>query len=534
MASNVIYIVQELLRENSIVVDNKELAFQIESHPSYPSLHAITGVLDHFNVDNMALEVPTNEETLQQLPSVFLAQIKEKEEAVFVVVQQGEKQCVVTNEQQQKAKYTIADFLEKFTGIMVAVEASETFEASKDNNSMVMQYLIAFLVFGGAVPFLVQQSWFLLAYYGLSVFGLLVSYAIFKQENGESTSLGNALCSTQKTTCDTVIQSKGATLFGSIKLSDAAMVYFATLTGFTVVSALYFSTGIVALIALAALPITIYSIYYQKVIAKSWCRLCLVVVGVLWLQGGLSMQALEPLEGVLSTNTMFAMLSLAILGGIVGLSWKLAKSTLKETKDLQEAKRNYYRFKRDFTLFDALYQKEPRIASRIPDIQELVFGNPSSALEITLVTSPFCGHCSPVHTTMHKILAKYGENVHYRVRMSVDIAQSENPLHNIASALLTTYQEEGSAKALEAMDAIYSGMELAAWTVKYGKQSNQNAVLYKQQQWCDANQFHYTPVVLLNGKAYPKVLHRKDLYYYIEDLLEQIETETNMALVADV
>ena len=43
-----------LLRKNGIQFDKDEFLFQIQSHPSYPSLHSITGVLEHFNIDNIA------------------------------------------------------------------------------------------------------------------------------------------------------------------------------------------------------------------------------------------------------------------------------------------------------------------------------------------------------------------------------------------------------------------------------------------------------------------------------------------------
>ena len=50
MKSPLSLIVKKLLSKNAISFDKKELDFQIQSHPSYPSLHAITGVLDHFNI----------------------------------------------------------------------------------------------------------------------------------------------------------------------------------------------------------------------------------------------------------------------------------------------------------------------------------------------------------------------------------------------------------------------------------------------------------------------------------------------------
>ena len=79
MKNSLSYLIQHLLSKNKINFDKNELKLQIESHPSYPSLHAITGVLDHFSIDNMALDIPQNEAVFKQLPNYFIAYIASKE-----------------------------------------------------------------------------------------------------------------------------------------------------------------------------------------------------------------------------------------------------------------------------------------------------------------------------------------------------------------------------------------------------------------------------------------------------------------------
>ncbi len=126
MKDTLTYLIKGLLKENKIKVDTEELSFQIKSHPSYPSLHAVTGVLDHFKVNNLALEVPVNNETLEQLPQCFLAQIKTKEEgAVFALILKKGAQYKAVIDNKKTKILSLDDFLEQFTGIIVAVEADE-------------------------------------------------------------------------------------------------------------------------------------------------------------------------------------------------------------------------------------------------------------------------------------------------------------------------------------------------------------------------------------------------------------------------
>ncbi|WP_412766881.1 hypothetical protein, partial [Tenacibaculum polynesiense] len=136
-------LVQRLLKSNTISFDKDELIFQIQSHPSYPSLHAITGVLDHFNIENVAADVPANKETLVQLPDCFLAQISTDNRKDLVIVQRKGLDYFIYNSENKKEKYTEEEFLQKFTGIIVAVEKTgESVQPEKKSN------LIKFIALG--------------------------------------------------------------------------------------------------------------------------------------------------------------------------------------------------------------------------------------------------------------------------------------------------------------------------------------------------------------------------------------------------
>ena len=85
-----------LLLKNKIHLNQAELKLQLLSHPSYPSLHAFTGVLDHFGVPNLALRLPVNAETLRALPPSWIAQISDGTDTALVLTERrGEKYLVL-------------------------------------------------------------------------------------------------------------------------------------------------------------------------------------------------------------------------------------------------------------------------------------------------------------------------------------------------------------------------------------------------------------------------------------------------------
>ena len=58
--NSLFYMLTKRLKENNSKVDLKELTFQMQRNPSYSSSHSLSGVLDHFNIRKVTLEVPND------------------------------------------------------------------------------------------------------------------------------------------------------------------------------------------------------------------------------------------------------------------------------------------------------------------------------------------------------------------------------------------------------------------------------------------------------------------------------------------
>lgn len=74
-----------LLRNNGIRVNELELEFQPLSLPPYQSLYYITGVLEPFDIENYALDIPKSIDPLDYLPNSFLAVVKPNENDGFAM-----------------------------------------------------------------------------------------------------------------------------------------------------------------------------------------------------------------------------------------------------------------------------------------------------------------------------------------------------------------------------------------------------------------------------------------------------------------
>ncbi|CAM1339564.1 vitamin K epoxide reductase family protein [Tenacibaculum aestuarii] len=520
MKDTLIPLVQKLLKKNRIPFDREELSFQIQSHPSYPSLHAITGVLDHFNIENVAADVPVNSETLLQLPDCFIAQINSDHGQELIVIERKQLDYIIYNSENKKNKLTEDEFLNKFTGIIVAVEQTENTENLKENSNFIKT--IGLVTLGSLILFSLYKSsasLYNIAYFSLSILGVIISVAIMKQELGLKSAIGDAFCSgtDEKKDCDAVLTSKGAEIIKGYKLSDFSILYF---SGLSILTFIQISNPVLSYtISLLAIPVTIYSLYYQYAVVKKWCLLCLSIVGVLWVQ------ALIP---VLTNNYIEAFvvndfISLGIITFASLITWSYLKPLITNVHTLKKEKVESVKFKRNFTLFESLLQKSPQLNTLIDNSKEITFGNPNSSLEIAIVTNPFCGHCRPVHTHIDEILKKFNNNVKIKIRFNINPSDQNSDVVKITSRLLEIYESKGEKECLSAMDDIYRGEKPNTWLKKWGECKHKElyiSELERENNWCKDNNINFTPEILINGRSFPKEYNRTDLIFFIEDLEE--------------
>lgn len=520
MKDQLYYLVQLLLKKNRISFDKDELLFQIKSHPSYPSLHAITGVLDHFNIENIAAEVPVSSATFQQLPSCFLAQIQTKATTELVIVEKSKAAYTIYYHSNKKETLNEEAFLLSFTGILVAVEKTTNNTENKQQSYVLHYFLLAIII--STVSILFSQETFLLLpslHLFLSISGIIISTAIFKQELGLTTSLGNAFCGgiDEKKDCDAVLSSKGASLSKNYKLSDLSILYFIITSIFILTQ--YTSPTFPFFISILVIPIVLYSIYYQYAIVKKWCLLCLSIVAILCLQTAIALIS----NSYYPIFTFHSLVLLSLIGSIAWLSWLVIKPFILEINTLRKEKLENTKFKRNFTLFDTLLKKSTVVHTEIQSSREIIFGNKNADLELTIITNPFCGHCKPVHQHIHQILQRYGNQLKVKIRFNIGLQDINSDVVQISSRLLELYHQQGEKKCLTAMDAIYNGANAKEWLHTYGNCTNTD-LYYKELEvekyWCTLNGINFTPEILINGYSFPKEYKRTDLMLFIDELEE--------------
>ncbi|MFK8102246.1 MAG: vitamin K epoxide reductase family protein [Saprospiraceae bacterium] len=541
MSEQLYFILEQLIQRYQIYIPSAELKLQLQSHPSYPSLHALTGVLTHFGIENIALRVPTDEATLAQLPPYFVANVSYQKQMELVLVEKEATSLKIFYEKGKVLSVDVSDFLATWNGIVVAIEKNENLLESTTNRTLEIskKIALAFAVIFLSIIVYFQASAVAAIHFLLSLVGLGLSIIIIQHKFGLNAATTNRFCNLSETTsCEAVLHSKGAKLLGWIKMSDLSLLSF---INYSLIWILFFISGITNysllwLASLFALPFVGYAIIYQAKVVKKWCPLCLAVATILILQAVLV--ATTQLTSAWSFPNILA--SVFILLSISGttLSWLFLKPLLTKTFALEKIEIAYYKFKRNFEVFKTLHRKNELLSATTSIAGELVFGNQNAAVHLLLVTNPLCFYCKQAHRDIEQLLHQGKDKLKLTIRFNARPTEKERVDYQVITHLYHSYHTEGPAACLKKLSTVYAEeVDLEAWLAAQETLTNTNyeQIFEQQEEWGQTNGINFTPALYLNERAFPQAYQRSDLIYFVEDLIEEEEmnaAQTSSASIA--
>ncbi len=258
---------------------------QLLSHPDYPSILSVSDVMEQLG---LSVQVGrTQKEQLPKIPYPYLLHTKAHPSGFLLI-----------NNEQVLSKHL--EKLKTGEGVILKAENKEGFSNPNHEEAFQKETLkkwskyIALLSAGTLLLLSVlstlglESSVFLLT----ALAGLALGYVLIAKDLGVKYAAVESFCGAGTANhCDKVLTSEYSKLFGTITFSDVVLTYFITQTiiagciiPFSGLSAAWWSVlgGLAAL----SIPVILFSLYYQWAKIQAWCRLCLLVVGVLTLQVG--------------------------------------------------------------------------------------------------------------------------------------------------------------------------------------------------------------------------------------------------------
>lgn len=515
MKNNIEKIVENVLIQNRIGdYDKKDLELQLQIHPNYPSFQSITDTLDYFDIDNIAVEVPT--EALDQLPESFISLVKTERSEEIVSVINKNNSIEITHTSLSKKKYNYDQFKEIWAPKVIAVEYSEKQKFSF-GKSFLQTLLISVLALSIVAslflrPWNIGQALFLL----VSLAGLIFSYFALQESLGIQSQTIHQFCTTVgNTNCGDVINNNSGKLFKNFTLSDAGIAFFGSLILYQV---FFGFTNILIVPAVIGIPFVAYSLYSQAFIIKKWCAICLTIAAV---SIALAVLALRNLEFSIDSALIPSFLMLATL---FTLGYLFIKEKLVENKGFKADNLKLNQFKRDSDIYKHLYTTSDKITDNSPIENEIVLGNPNATFKIISYTNPMCGYCKDAFGAYSRVLKTMGENLQITVRLGANLEDFDSEVSKITLRLLEIYDAQGADHFITAYNEWFADRTFSKWSKKYGTpvgKSKHIEVIKKQSEWSINNDLRYTPASVINGTVYPKKYSYTEFFHFIGIMLEE-------------
>ncbi|HVW95423.1 MAG TPA: vitamin K epoxide reductase family protein [Mucilaginibacter sp.] len=519
-------VVIRLLKLSGANVDPEKVIADLEKHPDYPSLLAISDVLDYFKIKNAAYRIDSA--NLADVPCPFIVHTTVNGGDFLVVEEMKDNSLVVSNESWKRYRMTMEEFKKMFKGVVLTAEHSSDPAAAGAFPAVaasvktpliaagLLILLAAALSLNGFFTGL-SRSFALLAV--IKTTGLATSILLLVQSIDSNNPLVQKLCqSSSKTNCNAILSSKAAKVFEGLTWSEVGFFYFAgtwLLLLFAGRSAAVWE--ILAILNIVSLPYTIYSIYYQARVARQWCVLCCTIQALLWLEFGtlLSGRTFNGFSNIGISSTMIEALLICMAAPV--LLWLLLKPLLLDQQQLNPLKRQLRKFKYNTELFNTIVAAQPKYAQP-EDEWSIVLGNVEANSIITMVSNPYCQPCAKMHKALHELLQLNG-NVQARIIFTADNTDADRKTA-VARHMMALNELPDKTIVIKALNDWYEQKQkdYAAWAKVYPVQLREANFykLEKQHDWCKMAEITATPTMLLNGHRLPDLYQLPDLKYMLE------------------
>lgn len=315
-------LVTDLLRELKVPFTNQYTKQRFETMP-FKTLFGVSQLLKEYGVESKAYQLEDKTE-ITKLPSPFIASTQ----GGLVIVTKIDDNSISYLTQGVPETMPVKDFEEIATGIVLLPEVQKgakepdyrkhlTDVIISDSKKVVLWVLAGVLAAYLIVTHHLWPYWSFWGLFAVDCFGIWLTYMLVQKSLSIKSHVADKVCGVlQEGGCDSILKTSASSFFGIFSWSEVGFTYF----GVSLLAMLISPATIhwLSLINICCLPFTIWSISYQKFIAKHWCTLCVCVQGSLWLQficyllGGW-MKPVFPLDlGFFALGATFIMVLLAL------------------------------------------------------------------------------------------------------------------------------------------------------------------------------------------------------------------------------
>jgi protein-disulfide isomerase len=521
-----------------VKVNSNTVNDTLQQHPDYPSLLSITDAFNRWNIPSAAIKIDT--EQIDQMATPFMLYTNNIHEPLVIVTHVSDtaiefyankfKEIEVQNKE-EFFENRIANSLtsKELKGVLCIL--AEPTSASGEKNyvqnkrkqiinrivpilSCILLATLSFLFINAKTNSSLRGQVPLFLQYTILLIGVVVSILLLWYEIDRNNPILHKICTgIIKGNCNAILSGKASKVLSWLSWSEVGFFYFAG--GFLAVLFTDDALPIVAWMNLLALPYTIFSIYYQGVVAKQWCMFCLTVQALL-IAGGVNVFAFQLYQNLFYVNTItFIMVMMLYLLPV--LVWYSIKPYLLQLQQAKTTERLFARLKFNPEVFETLLHKQKQITQSVTTLG-IDIGNIDAKNTLIKVCSPYCGPCAKAHPKIEKLLE---ETNNLKAKIIFTATNHEGDIrYKPAAHLLAIAAQGNAALTQQALDDWYltDKKDYEVFAAKYplkDELQQQGNKIEAMDKWCKITDIQYTPTIFINGHQLPDVYDMEDLSYFL-------------------
>ena len=548
-----------LLKKNRLFVDPDRFGKELNSHPDYPALNAVTDTLQLFGIESAVVHVSSDDLEKNGVPA--LVHLPARRNPLVLLEEVDCNRVVVYDyHTRERLVYTPRTFRSVWNGIALYTAAAEEpdglisfgknilFFGKKEDrlpageiekNLASVRGLFSFFrtKYGAgcrwlAVVLLLSAGLFLFyrqtrpldavyyAWLALKGLGLAVCIALVRHELDLSGAALDKLCSLAPSfSCSAVLHSKAAKLFEAIRLADLGMVYFAG--GILLLMQAAWNPDasgfipILACLALLSVAYVFFSLLYQQLVVKKWCPLCLSVLLVLLAEAGIAASLFRSSAYQLSSLTSWlwcGWVFLAVAGAWYGL-YRLVESRVR----LGKKETDYLRLIKNRRVRQALLQTDPAVDTGSLPLQTGAASAAEVPVTVTAVLSLFCAPCGQVCRSLLELPRDLAA-VDFCLIPPTD--RETDSSYQLTGYFYGIYLERGETVFRRALSMWLYRTDAALLRRRFPllpeAVSEGLAWAKKQKAWTVRQQVVATPAVWIGRKKLPDFVQADDMLYFVQ------------------
>jgi uncharacterized membrane protein len=469
----------------------------------------ITKLLSHYGIGTHAVYIQ-DKTVLSDMKPPFLAQVSNN-----IAIVQSISDTVEYLRNGNKIALSIEQFKSEWSG---AALITEVLNESKEPNYVLhkcedlMQWAIKYILpiaslfiitYGYLANELYNNLYITLSLFVNATGTYLCYLLLLKQLHIQGA--GDKICHLFKvSSCGNLLDMSAAKIGGVIGWSEIGLSYF--FINFILLLTHPIISHYLSTLSACALIYSVWSIYYQKVVAKVWCPLCLLVQMLfvvnffIYVFGGYlsaSMPSVTDALLILSSYTI----ALFLLHAIIPI--------LSKGMKYEDLSYNYGTLKSDDAVFYPLLKSQQKYDIN-NNISNILFGDNAPCPLLTLILNPTCRYCAEIYQQAKRL--SFSEKIRVQYVFPPSSSGEE------AKFLIASYQNKSRKDSEHIFDEWFSlkSPNKSSLLGKYPTDTERTEVSKewdKHKAWILREQISATPIVLVNGYLLPNGYNVEDLHY---------------------